>query len=87
MYVLHFTYLPRINRIIESFKVSWNNHPLRTEKNWSPVRLWTSGFPDLRNRNLRHIAELREDFFQEEVIEDLKWYGMDCGAPYHQLMD
>ena len=72
MYVLHFIYLSRINRIIESFKVSWNNHPLQTEKNWSPVRLWTSGFLDLRNRNLQYIAELREDFFQEEVVEDLE---------------
>ena len=32
---LHYVFLSRINRAITSFKTAWNNHPLRTEHNWS----------------------------------------------------
>lgn len=79
MYILHLIYLPRINHVIDSFIKSWNRHPIRTEKNWSPVKLWSNGVIDLRNRQLTHIAEIHE---QVDITEDdLEWYGMDWDAP------
>mgnify|MGYP000073146047 CR=1 FL=1 len=48
---LQFVFLPRINRIITSFKTAWNYHPLRSEHNWSPQRIWSNGMVDIRNRN------------------------------------
>ena len=38
-FALHYIYLPRINRALSSFTSAWNNHPLRTENNWSPERI------------------------------------------------
>ena len=44
LFALHYVYLPRINSMIEEFKISWKNHSLRTEKNCTPLQLWTEGF-------------------------------------------
>ena len=65
---LHYVFLPRINRSLNSFKSSWNHHPIRTEHNNTPTQLFTSGA--LRLRNMGMVAL---DFF--DVIGDR--YGMD----------
>ena len=36
LFALHFIFLPRINRTLESFVEAWNLHPIRTEQNWTP---------------------------------------------------
>lgn len=78
-FILHYIYLPRINRVIKSFVSGWNKHPLRSERNWSPERLWANGMFDLRNQNLTQVSELH---VRENVdVEDLEWYGMDWFAP------
>ena len=42
LFVLHLTFLPRINRAIESFNATaWNQHPIRTERNLTPMRIWS----------------------------------------------
>lgn len=43
IFSLHFVFLPRIARDLEAWKEAHNNHPLRTEKNNTPVQLWLSG--------------------------------------------
>ena len=78
MYVLHYIFLPRINHAIDSFKTGWNNHPLQTERNWSPIRLWTNGMIDMRNSQVPHIAELQENMLREDEIH---WYGIDWNGP------
>ena len=40
---LHEVYLPRLNRALSSFVSALNNDPLRTEKKWSPERIWVNG--------------------------------------------
>ena len=57
---LHYVFLSRINRAITSFKTAWNNHPLRTEHNWSPQRIWSNGMVDIRNRTLIAVADIAE---------------------------
>lgn len=44
LYSLAFVFLPRIRTSAESFKESWNNHRLRTERHRTPLQLWTNGF-------------------------------------------
>ena len=75
---LHYVYLPRLNRALSSFASAWNNHPLRTENNWSPERIWVNGMMDLRNHQLMAVADIAE---QEPSFDDLTWYGYDPSAP------
>ena len=75
---LHYVFLPRINRAITSFKTAWNNHPLRTEHNWNPQRIWSNGIVDIRNRTLTAVVEITE---AEPDVDDLEWYGFDPAAP------
>lgn len=51
---LHFTFLPDINRRMNEFRVAWNRHRLRTERNRSPKQLWLQGM--LVNANSGHLA-------------------------------
>ena len=80
LFILHYIYLPRINHTINIFIDSWNNHPVRTMKNWSPRKIWTNGMIDARNRHINHIQEL-QDNSEELSNDDLEWYGMDWSAP------
>ena len=50
-FVLHFVFTPRINKALLSFVSAWNNHPIRTEHNWSPTQIWSNGMIDMRNQN------------------------------------
>lgn len=43
MFCLHFVYLNAINEALAEFIVQYNNHPLRTAHNQSPIQLWHSG--------------------------------------------
>lgn len=80
-FVLHCVFLPRINRALESFANAWNEHPLRTEQNWSPIRIWTNGMLDVANHNTRAAVDVVGAMPSDEIIEDLEWYGYDPNAP------
>ena len=43
IFCLHFVFLPRINKSINQFKEMWNNHPICTAGNFSPIQLWMTG--------------------------------------------
>ena len=75
---LHYVYLARLNRALSSFASAWNNHPLRTENNWSPERSWVNRMMDLRNCQLMAVADIAE---QEPSFDDLTLYGYDPSAP------
>jgi hypothetical protein len=49
MFILHYVFLPRINKAVESFAHAWNHHPMRTERNWSPIQMWTNGMVDINS--------------------------------------
>lgn len=71
-------FLARINRAVTSFKTARNNHPLRTERNWSPQRIGSNGMVDIRNHTLTAVADVAE---AEPSIDDSDWYGFDPAAP------
>lgn len=79
LFALHFTFLPRINRALESFVEAWNLPPIRTEHNWTPEQIWTNGMIDLRNRQLPAVADVLESM---ESTDDLEWFGYDPQAPH-----
>ena len=79
VYLLHYVFIPRINQVIESFTVGWNNHPIRTEKNWCQNKLWTNGMLDPDNNELVQVNELHNAGHSN--IDFLEWYGMDWNSP------
>lgn len=40
LFCLHYVFLPRINASLHSFQLAWNNHPLSTENNRSPIQIY-----------------------------------------------
>lgn len=80
MFILQHVFLPRINHSLESFTSAWNNHPLRTEHNWSPKRLWLNGNIEMRSRSLstvQFISQADPCF----SVDDLEWFGYDPFTP------
>lgn len=77
LYALHYIFLPRINKCLQEFALTWNNHGLRTESGQTPNQLFTAGV-----LNLRHSGNAAVDFFSV-VPED---YGVeeDGTAPDEQ---
>jgi len=51
MFILHYAFLPRINQSIQLFTNSWNHHPLRTERNKSPIQIWQNSMLDILDYN------------------------------------
>ena len=43
LFCLHYVFLPRLNQSLSEFIHMWNNHPLGTERNMSPIQLWMTG--------------------------------------------
>ena len=60
---LHFIILPRINIMLKELMETCNNHSLRTEKNSSPLHLWTEGF--CKSPALMNSANVNIDEFYE----------------------
>ena len=42
LFSLHYIFVPRINASLKAFQSAWNNHPLSTENNKSPLQLYTA---------------------------------------------
>ncbi len=40
LFVLHCVFLPRIRKSLSEFRKAWNLHPLRTEHDWCPRKIW-----------------------------------------------
>ena len=78
LFVFHYVFKARINETLRNFVSGWNKHPVRTERNWSPVKIWSNGMIDLRNSNRVQVAELQNN---NVGGDDLTWYGFDPHAP------
>ena len=75
-FILHFVFLPRINIALNSFVASWNNHPMRTARNWSPYRIWVNGVLDIRNHENVGVSDI-----VGSSTDEAEWYGYDPSAP------
>ena len=43
VFCLHYVFLPRINQALKQFQAAWNQHPLSSCSNLSPIQLWITG--------------------------------------------
>ena len=55
-FCLHQVYLPRINRVLDEFAESWNNHSLSTERSFTPNQLFIQG--NLQQRSQQSFPTL-----------------------------
>ncbi|CAH3122845.1 unnamed protein product, partial [Porites lobata] len=46
LWCLHYVFVPIINRHLSNWKDAWVHHPLRTERNRTPMQLWISGLQE-----------------------------------------
>lgn len=70
LFILHCLYQPLINHSLNEFFNAWNSHPMRTEHNWSPKRIWLNSMINQGNQLESSEADL-----------DLEEYGIDYGGP------
>lgn len=61
LFALHYVFLPRINRSLNELFASWNNHPMRTANNRSPLQLWYSGLHAVVMSNSSAVQSLMSD--------------------------
>ena len=66
LFALHCLYLPLINVSLQEFTRAWNHHPIRTERNWSPLKIWTNS--------------IVHGDHQEVDVDDWNTYGYDYGG-------
>ena len=43
LFCLHFVFTPRVNQHLEMFRSGYDNHPLSSESNMTPIQLWMDG--------------------------------------------
>lgn len=65
IHALHYVYLPKINKAVNEFVNQWNHHALRTERNWTPLQLWTSGVLQHTGCSCYNPLDDCEDIFEE----------------------
>lgn len=51
IYILHVVMLPVIQQQLDVFSEGWANHPLRTERNKTPLQLWIIGLLEMQSVN------------------------------------
>ncbi|XP_068731183.1 uncharacterized protein [Montipora capricornis] len=69
MFALQYVFLKRINFALSEWMVSFNDHPVQTEQNWSPNQMWLNGMMNSSNP----LANGRLDDNPEEIT----FYGED----------
>ena len=68
---LHHIFLPRINLSLQEMIGSWNNHPMRTANDCSPLQLWYSG--------LRAVIQSDSSAIHSLTYDNINWnaHGID----------
>ena len=72
--ILHCVFMRVINHHLQVFRSAWNQHPLRTERNWSPHKIWINGIIDPNRHHLRAVREVLD----AHSLED---FGVDQEGP------
>jgi len=78
LYALHYVFLPRINRMLFEFSEAWNNHPVSTERNRTPLQIWTEGFYRLSTSDPNKCDLL-------DFTENIDLLGIDFNGPTPEL--
>ena len=62
---LHYVYSERINKHIAEWTNAWNKHPISTERNLSPLQMWTAGLIHMLGSGSIVGEELEADAFED----------------------
>ena len=68
MFCLSYIFIPRINKDLQTFQSSFNNHSLRTERGFTPLQLYIQGF----------LQQRQESILSEDELVN---YGIDNDGP------
>ena len=75
LFCLIFVFLPRINTALREFKEAYNRHSIRTERGWSPYRMWVNG---MINRDLQNSTAVRDVM----NVANIQLFGIDPGETH-----
>jgi len=64
LWCLHYVFLPVINRHLTNWRNAWVHHPLRSERNSTPMQLWIRGL----NRVWGSNSVISREVFQVIMI-------------------
>lgn len=78
LFVLHSVFLSVIDHHLQLFMKAWNQHPLRTERNWSPKKIWINGMIDPERRHLTAVRDVVDGALPVSS-ED---FGVDYEGPF-----
>lgn len=74
LFVLHYLFTPRIEEELDEFKNAWNNHPVSTEKNETPLQMLV-----LRDGNYPPEEEIdEEEYGVDNDSDDGEDYRVEC---------
>lgn len=73
LWCLHHVFIPVINCHLTNWKNAWMHHPLRTERNATPMQLWITG--------LQRLWGTGSPVGREVFEEDISNYGIDWQGP------
>lgn len=77
LFVLHCVFLRVINHHLSVFVQAWNRHPLRTERNWSPHKIWMNGMIDPDRREQTAVRDVVDGCVSDPLDE----FGIDYDGP------
>ena len=82
LYCLHYVFVPRINRHLEDFVESWNNHSLSTEHNQTPYQLMLIGMDNQMPAQFQSLKCRLWITSRCQCISTLlsmcKWHALHC---------
>lgn len=75
LFVLHYVFTLRINNALTEFKLASNLRPVRSEHNWTPVRMRTNGIAAHNGADITMVE------MNAEVLPNIDLYGIDPEGP------
>ena len=78
LFILHTVFLRVINHYLNVFVNAWNHHPLRTERNMSPRKIWINVMIDPERRDQTAVKDAIDGFIPQNIEE----FGVDNGSPF-----
>ena len=71
IFALQYMFMPRIQLDLDTFKAGWNNHPLSTERNKSPLQLLMLQANDFAPENDSDDYGVENDSDDEDIDVDV----------------
>ena len=75
LFLLHYIYLPRINRHLQSWTEGYLQHRIRTAGNRTPMQLYIMGL--LQHRSSQHVA-IRDLYEPTTIVSKIHYHVMKC---------